>query len=136
MAQPLRVLIVDDSPRTRDGLHALLETQPGIELVGDAANGQEAIRLVEELQPGVVLMDLEMPQVGGVEATRVIKQRWPWVGVIVVTSSTRKRAAALAAGADAFLIKGDAPSRLFAALGVGDTPDERRIRCRDPGHRN
>lgn len=127
MAQPLRVLIVDDSPRTRAGLHALLETQPGIELVGEATNGQDAIRLVEELQPAVVLMDLEMPQMDGVEATRVIKQRWPAVSVIVVTSSARKRSAAVAVGADDFLIKGDAPSRLLAALGVADTTSERSI---------
>jgi DNA-binding NarL/FixJ family response regulator len=116
MAQLLRVLIVDDSPRTRDGLRALLATRPDIELVGEATNGQEAIGLIEALHPAIVVLDLEMPLMNGIDATRLIKQRWPAVNVIVVTSSTAKRAAALAAGADDFLIKGDAPSRLLAAM--------------------
>jgi DNA-binding NarL/FixJ family response regulator len=120
MSQPIRVLIVDDSARTRDGLRALLDTGADIELVGEATNGQDALRLVEELQPTVVLMDLEMPLMNGVEATRLIKQSWPATNVIVITSSAAKRAAALAAGADAFMIKGDAPSRLLATIRKAD----------------
>src|SRR5689334_11536609 len=116
MAQSIRVLIVDDSARTRDGLRALLATRQDIELVGEATNGQEAIRLIEALHPAIVVLDLEMPLMNGIEATRLIKQRWPAVNVIVVTSSSAKRSAALAAGADNFLIKGDAPSRLLAAM--------------------
>ena len=114
--QPIRVLIVDDSPRTRDGLRALFDTRPDIALVGEATNGQDALSQLEELGPDVVVIDLEMPLMGGIEATRLIKQRWPSVSVIVVTSSAEKRSAALAAGADDFIMKGDAPGRLLTAL--------------------
>jgi DNA-binding NarL/FixJ family response regulator len=115
-AQTIRVLIADDNARTRDALRALLATWPDIELVGEASNGEDALRLVEELHPAVVLMDLEMPQMGGVEATRLIKRRWPSVNVIVVTSSAAKRIAALDAGADSFMMKGEAPSKLLTTM--------------------
>lgn len=118
MVQPIRVLIVDDSARARDGLRALLDTRPDIVLVGEATNGQDATHLIEKLHPAVVVMDLEMPLMSGVEATRLIKQKWPSVKVIIVTSSAAKRAVALAAGADDFFIKGDAPGRLLATLSV------------------
>lgn len=125
MVQPIRVLIVDDSARTRDGLRALLDTRPDIALVGEATNGREATHLIEKLRPAIVVMDLEMPLMSGGEATRLIKQRWPSIKVIVVTSSAAKRAAALAAGADDFIIKGDAPSRLLDALSIVGAVDGR-----------
>ena len=118
MAQPTRVLIADDSVRARDGLRALLTMRPEIEVVGEASNGQDAVRLVAECRPDVVLMDLHMPVLDGIQATRLIKQQWPAVTVVVLTMYAVDQSAALAAGADAFLIKGNAPDRILAALGV------------------
>ena len=118
MAQPTRVLIADDSVRARDGLRALLTMRPEIEVVGEASNGQDAVRLVAECRPDIVLMDLRMPVLDGIQATRLIKQQWPAVIVVVLTMYAVEQSAALAAGADAFLIKGNAPNRLLAALGV------------------
>ena len=102
----MRVLIADDRARSRSGMKALLDLQPGIVLVGDAENGREAVRLVEELQPDVVLMDVKMPVLDGLEATRRIKEQWPQVRVVVLTIHPGYRAEALAAGADAFQVKG------------------------------
>ncbi len=116
MAQPIRVLIADDSARARDGLRALLSTWPEVEVVGEAANGQDAVRLVTECRPDVVLMDLHMPAMDGVQATRLIKRGWSAANVIVLTMYAAEQAAALAAGADAFLIKGGDPEQLLATL--------------------
>jgi DNA-binding NarL/FixJ family response regulator len=116
MVQQLRVLIVDDSTHARDGLRALLATWPQIAVVGEAANGQEALRLVEECRPDAVLMDVQMPVLDGVQATRRIKEQWPTIAIVVLTMYATEQAAARAAGADAFVLKGSAPDRLFAAL--------------------
>jgi two-component system secretion response regulator SsrB len=124
MAQPTRVLIVDDSARARDGLRALLETWPEISIAGEASNGQEAMHLVAERLPDVVLMDLQMPVLDGVQATQLIKQQWPAITVVALTMYAAEQAAALAAGADAFVVKGSAPERLLAALGVAMTSDK------------
>jgi YesN/AraC family two-component response regulator len=85
MAQPTRVLIVDDSAHAREGLRALLRTWPEFEIAGEAANGLDALRLVAECLPDVVLIDLQMPGLDGVQATRLIKQQWPAVIGIVLT---------------------------------------------------
>ena len=122
MAQPTRVLIADDSARARDGLRALLTIRPEIEVVGEATNGQDAVRLVAECRPDIVLMDLHMPVLDGIQATQLIKQQWPAVTVVVLTVYAADQSAALAAGADAFLLKGGTPERLLAALGV-DLPN-------------
>ena len=118
MPRPVRVLIADDSVRARDGLRALLATWPEIAVVGEAADGQDAVRGVAEYRPDVVLMDMQMPVLDGVQATRLIKQQWPDVAVIVLTMYAAEQTAALAAGADAFVMKGGSPQRLLAALGI------------------
>ena len=116
MTMQTRVLIADDRPRSRSGLKAVLALRPEIEIVGEAADGQEAVRLVEEYRPDVVLMDARMPVLGGVEATRLIKEGWPEVRVVVLTIDASYRADALAAGADAFLVKGCPARELLAAI--------------------
>jgi len=114
--QRIQVLIVDDRSRSRDGLQALLATCPEVEVVGEAINGREALRSVEESQPDVVLMDARMPVMDGVEATRLVKSRWPEVRVVVLTLYAVYRVDALAAGADCFLLKGCPTTDLLAAI--------------------
>ena len=111
-----QVLIVDDRPQTREGLKALLATAPPVRVAGEAADGREAINLIMEVQPDVVLMDASMPVMGGLEATRLVKAQWPEVRVIVLTIHTALRAEALAAGADVFLVKGCPAGELLAAI--------------------
>ncbi len=117
--QPIRVLIADDSAPARAGLRTLLATEPDMVVVGEATNGREAVRLVEEHRPAVVVMDLQMPIMDGVQAARLIKRSWPDVIVVIVTVHAAEQAAAVAAGADAFVVKGEAPERLVAALHMG-----------------
>jgi YesN/AraC family two-component response regulator len=104
--QRKRVLIVDDQRPARKGLKALLTLWPGVQAVDEAVNGQEAVNLVAERQPDVVLMDVCMPVMDGLEATRRIKSQWPAVRVVALTVLAEYEPQALAAGADAFLIKG------------------------------
>jgi YesN/AraC family two-component response regulator len=115
--QPVRVLIVDDLSRSRDGLRTLLETWPKvIEVVGEAADGLEAILMVEKGQPDVVLMDAKMPVLDGLGATRLIKHRWPEVRIIMFTMYANHRINALNAGADAFLVKGCSADTLLETI--------------------
>jgi DNA-binding NarL/FixJ family response regulator len=116
MMNGCRVLIVEDRTQTREGLKALLATAPPVQVVGEAADGREAILLITELQPDVVLMDASMPVMDGLEATRLVKTQWPQIRVIVLTVHTALRAEALAAGADAFLVKGCPAGELLAAI--------------------
>lgn len=116
MAGHMQILIVDDQPRARQSLKALLTTWPQVKEIREAATGQEAIHLVEESQPDLVLMDVRMPEMDGVEATRHIKARWPQVKIIVLSMYADYMADALAAGADAFVSKGEPPDRLLATL--------------------
>ena len=116
MTQHAQILIVDDQPRARQSLRALLFTWSSAAEIREAVNGQEAVQLVEERQPDVVLMDVRMPEMDGLQATELIKARWPQVKVIVLTLYGEYEAEALAAGADGFIGKGEAPDRLLATL--------------------
>jgi DNA-binding NarL/FixJ family response regulator len=111
-----KVLIVDDNDRARVGLRALLAIQQEIEVVGEAADGRQAVQMVREYQPDVVLMDVRMPQMDGLEATRWIKGHWPEVRVVLVSMYATHRTRALAAGADRFLSKGCPVEELLEAL--------------------
>ena len=116
MKENTRVLIVDDQERARRGLKALLATQPGLEVVGEATDGEEAVRLAEALRPDVILMDVRMPNMDGIEATRCIKKAHPEIRVIVLTMYDTHRREALEAGADAFVLKSEGFERLMAAV--------------------
>ena len=115
---PVRVLLVDDHQMVRQGLIFFLATQPGIDVVGQAASGEEAIRLVETLQPDVVLMDIVLPHLDGIEALRVIKETYPATDVIVLSSfiDDQKLKQAIQAGAAGYLMKDIDPEELAAAV--------------------
>jgi DNA-binding NarL/FixJ family response regulator len=104
----LRVILVDDSPHVLQDLHLLLELPGEIEIIAEASNGQEAIRLVDTDAPDVVVMDLEMPIMNGYEATRWIKSRIPAPRVVILSVHTglEEQEKARAAGADGFVVKG------------------------------
>jgi len=117
-AQPIRVLLVDDHAMVRKGLVAFLKNMPELELVGEACDGREAIEFCEQRQPDVILMDLVMPELGGVAATRTIHQRWPRVQVIALTSFQEKELVqdALQAGAIGYLLKNVSGEELAEAI--------------------
>ncbi len=116
MEERIRVMIADDQRPTRKGLRALLTLSPEVELVGEAANGQEAVRMVRECWPDVVLMDMQMPVLDGVNATRWIKLQWPGVKIVGLTMHGMYEDEAVAAGVDAFLIKGCSAETLIDAI--------------------
>jgi DNA-binding NarL/FixJ family response regulator len=103
----------DEAPRGKEPQD---EAGLQVEVVGEATDGQQAVRLVEERQPDVVLIDARMPVMDGLEATRHIKSKWPEVKVVVLTMYPAYRAQALAAGADAFLVKGCPSGELLEAI--------------------
>lgn len=82
----IRILLVDDQPLFREGLASLLALEEDFEIVGEANHGQEAITLAEQLRPDVILMDVRMPICNGVEATREIQSRFPWIHILVLTT--------------------------------------------------
>jgi len=104
----IRILVVDDHTLFREGLTALLQSAADIEVVGEASSGAEAIALAAELQPDIILMDIRMEHVNGIEATRRIRQEQPGVRVIMLTMVERDDSllAALRAGAQSYILKG------------------------------
>ncbi len=117
-ARPIRVLIADDHPVVRDGLALILQTEPDFEVVGLAADGREALRLAEELRPAVLLLDLGMPELDGVEVIRRLRESRPEIGVVVFTvfDTDERILAALQAGARGYLLKGAPREDVFTAL--------------------
>ncbi len=116
MSEHLKVLIVDDLARARQSLKALVGTHPAVAALNEAASGREAVAMVETWSPDAVLMDVCMAEMSGIEATKTIKTRWPGIKVIVISMNGDYEAEALAAGADAFVNKGEPPARLLQAL--------------------
>lgn len=108
MSAPVRAVVVDDHPVVRDGLVAMLGSDPGIEVVGSAQDGADGLRLIERTEPDVVLMDLRMPGTGGTEAIRELRRRdrlRPRVLVLTTYDTDRDIRGALEAGADGYLLK-------------------------------
>jgi DNA-binding NarL/FixJ family response regulator len=122
---PIRVLIADDHPVFRRGMHALLDSVAGTEVVGEAADGDEAATLAAELRPDVVLMDIKMPGLSGIEATRRIVATDPAIGVLIVTMVEEDDAvfAAIRVGARGYVVKGadqDVVLRAVTAVANGE----------------
>ncbi len=113
----IRILIVDDKAQVRQGLRTILHLSNDFEVVGEAGNGLDAIRAAEEHRPEVVLMDLEMPVLGGLEATRRIKEQHPEIDIVILTihGSDEIRDQAMRAGSNAFVEK-EAPTEHLIAV--------------------
>lgn len=117
-SDPIRVLIVDDHAPFRAGLRALLTSVPEVEVAGEAENGEDAIREAAKLQPDVILMDIQMPGMNGIEATRLIYQSSPHIGVIVLTMFEDDDSvfAAMRTGARGYLLKGADQTEILRAI--------------------
>lgn len=115
---PIRIMITDDHALVRDGLRSMLDDEPGLEVVGEAANGREALELCRSLRPDLVLMDVRMPDMDGLEATRAIKGELPSTSVLMVTMHENPDylMEALSAGAAGYVLKGASGDRLVDAI--------------------
>lgn len=118
VSNPIRVMIVDDHSMVRRGLATILRVKADLELVGEANNGREAVHMCNEIQPDVILMDLVMPEMGGAEATHLIREQCPTTQVIALTSFQEKELVreALTAGAISYLLKNVSADDLAAAI--------------------
>lgn len=112
MIQPIRVLIADDHPHAREGMRMILSAEPDFIVVGEASSGEQAIAMSDELQPELVLMDIHMPGLGGLEAVKAIKSAQPQVKIVIVTVSDEPSHLfeALKKGAQGYLLKNLNPS--------------------------
>lgn len=118
MEKKIRVLVADDHTIVREGVRLLLEAQPDLEVVGEASDGQEAFELVRKLQPDLVVMDIQMPNWNGLQATRAIKQEFPHLHILALTmyESDEYFFQVLAAGASGYILKKAASTDLLAAI--------------------
>jgi NarL family two-component system response regulator LiaR len=118
MTRSIRVLVTDDHAIVRKGICALLQTEPSIEVVGEAGDGQDAVDEAQRLRPDVIVMDLVMPGIDGVEATRRIRARQPRARILVLTSfaGEDRVLSAIRAGACGYLLKASGPEELVKAI--------------------
>jgi DNA-binding NarL/FixJ family response regulator len=119
-APPIRILIADDHPVVRDGVRAMLGTQPDFQVIGEAANGTEAAQRAEQLQPDVILLDLEMPELDGVMVLTKIRAARPDARVIILTAydEDERIVNAVIAGAQGYVLKGAPREEIFQAIRV------------------
>jgi DNA-binding NarL/FixJ family response regulator len=120
MTEPIRILVADDHPVVRDGVVAMLSTQADFAVVGEAADGLQAVRLAKALRPNVILLDLEMPGLDGVEALAQMRAACPEVRALVFTAfdTDDRIVGAVRAGAQGYLLKGAPRDELFNAIRV------------------
>lgn len=130
MNRPFRILIVDDHEHAREGMKTILNMDAGFEIVGEGRNGAEAIELMDQLMPDLVLMDINMPEMDGLEATKQIKERYPYAKIIIVTVSDEITYLfeALKRGAQGYLLKNLTPSSW--AVAVDEVPMSREFALR------
>jgi NarL family two-component system response regulator LiaR len=114
----IRILITDDHAIVREGLRTLISTEPGMEVVGEATDGLEAVKRACDLRPDVILMDMAMPHMGGLEAIQKIKEQCPEAQILVLTSFSDDETVfpAIKAGALGYLLKNTSPDRLLSAI--------------------
>jgi DNA-binding NarL/FixJ family response regulator len=114
----IRVVLADDHKLMRAGIRSLVKELAGVEVVGEASNGQQALKLVEELRPDIVLMDIMMPEMNGLEATKVVVAEFPKVRVIILSMNANEEHVlhALRVGASGYLLKNIGPDELEAAI--------------------
>ncbi len=110
------ILIVDDSLPSRRALKALLSQQSGIQVIEKASNSMDAIKLIQNWIPDLILMDVRMPVMDGLEATRLIKRDWSQIKIVILTMYPDCQAEALSAGADAFIVKGCALEEMMTII--------------------
>ncbi|MEX0760915.1 MAG: response regulator transcription factor [Dehalococcoidia bacterium] len=130
--QVVTVMVVDDHPITRQGVAAILSRQPGISVVGEADDGQKALDMARSLRPSVILMDVHMPGLDGIEAIEQIKADIPDTRIIIFTSLDTEQSISrgVVAGADGYLLKDASPERLTEAIFTadrGESPIEPKI---------
>ena len=133
---PVRLLIADDHALVRQGLRGMLEREPDIEVVGEAHNGREAVELCRALGPNLVLMDVRMPEMDGLEATRAIKHESPGIGVLMVTMHENRdyMLEAIKAGAAGYVLK-DAPrEELISAVQCALDSEHPNLQAMPPGY--
>jgi two-component system, NarL family, response regulator NreC len=118
MGEKYRILLVDDQTILREGIKSLLSFQANLEVIGEAGDGLEAVRLVDKLQPNLVLMDLSMPIMSGVEAIQEIRKKWPEMKLLVLTVNESEEyiATTLRAGADGYVLKDSNRVELLQAI--------------------
>jgi DNA-binding NarL/FixJ family response regulator len=116
----VKIIIVDDHPTIREGLKAILSSEKNIEIIGEASSGEEAVELVREKQPDIVLMDIRLPKMSGIETTRAIKNENPNVSVIILSMYDFEMytVEAIRAGADGYLVKDASRALLLQAIWV------------------
>lgn len=139
----IRVVVADDHVAVREGLHSMISGQPDIEVVGEATEGGQAIALTAQLQPDLVVLDVLMSHMGGIEATRAIKAQWPSVLVLILTEFSQASIVrrALAAGADGYLLKDSSRELILSAIrtihagGFAASRDIGKLTHRDPPSR-
>lgn len=118
MSATIDILLADDHALVRDGIRARLESLPHIRVIGEAANGREVVELAQSLRPDVVLMDINMPCLNGLEATRKIIERWPQVRVLILTMHDNKEyiVGLMAAGAKGYILKDVSKAEMIEAI--------------------
>ncbi len=118
MVEKQRIIIVEDQTILREGLRSLLAFQPDLEIVGEAKDGLEAIRKVDKLLPDLVMTDLPMPRMSGIEAIKEIKKKWPKIKILALTVNDAEEyvLAALRAGADGYILKDATNAELLQAI--------------------
>jgi len=139
---PVKVLVADDHPLMREGLVRVMRIDSSIEVVGEAADGEAVVKKAGELQPDVVVMDLHMPRMGGLEATRAIKKLYPRIKIIALTveDSEQRVIEVIKAGAEGYVLKDihpDALASTIRAVHAGETvihPGIAAVLFRKPGH--